>query len=377
MFIIRPVHLHIVCLDVPYPPDYGGVFDLFYKIKTLHELGVKIHLHCFEYGRGEQPELNKYCEEVNYYQREKLVQGIPLRLPYIVSSRINPALIKNLLKDNYPVLLEGVHCTYYLYHGELGNRKVLVRLHNVEYEYYKQLSKSTNNFYKKIYYKLESRLLKKYENIIAAKGKLIAVNEKDIQTYQKVFLAKDMEFLPVFLPFNGVKSETGRGSFCLYHGNLSVAENEKAALWLLENIFNQLINSVFIIAGKNPSEALKNEAVKNKNAQLIENPSEKEMAELIKKAHIHLLPSFNSTGIKIKLLNALFNGRFIITNPASLAGTGLETLCSTEETQLGYIKRIKELFEISFEENEIIKRKTILRKLYNNEKNGLQLMKWL
>ncbi|MGN6540534.1 MAG: mannosyltransferase, partial [Ginsengibacter sp.] len=136
----------------------------------MYQLGVKIHLHCFEYGRGEQAELNQYCEEVHYYEREKLVQGLPLRLPYIVSSRINPALIKNLLKDNYPVLLEGIHCTYYLYHGELNQRKVLVRLHNVEFEYYKQLARWTNNFYKKIYYTLESRLLKKYENSIAKKG---------------------------------------------------------------------------------------------------------------------------------------------------------------------------------------------------------------
>ena len=39
---------------MPYPPDYGGVFDLYYKLKYLHERGVIIHLHCYEYGRGKQ-----------------------------------------------------------------------------------------------------------------------------------------------------------------------------------------------------------------------------------------------------------------------------------------------------------------------------------
>jgi glycosyltransferase involved in cell wall biosynthesis len=353
------------------------VFDLFYKIKTLHESGIKIHLHCFEYGRGEQPELKKYCEEIYYYQREKLVAGIPLRLPYIVSSRINPLLIKNISKDKFPVLLEGIHCTYYLYHGELNSRKVLLRLHNVEFEYYKQLARSTTNFYKKIYYTLESRLLKKYETIIARKAKLISVNEKDKATYQKVFQAKDVEFLPVFLPFNKVNSQIGKGSFCFYHGNLSVAENEKAALWLLKNIFNQLINIPFIIAGKNPSEELMNEALKNKNVQITSNPSQNEMEELIKNAHLHLLPSFNSTGIKIKLLNALFNGRFIITNAASLEGTGLTTLCELAEKPNEYITKIQELFEIPFTENDINKRKEILETIYDNKKNAEQLINWL
>jgi hypothetical protein len=62
--------LHIVCHDVPWPADYGGVVDLFYKLKALHAEGVKIILHCFLYGeRSRQDELNKYCEEVHYYKR--------------------------------------------------------------------------------------------------------------------------------------------------------------------------------------------------------------------------------------------------------------------------------------------------------------------
>lgn len=333
-------------------------------------------MHCFEYGRGQQMELKKYCQEVHYYQREKLIGGIPLRLPYIVSSRINPLLIKNILKDNYPVLLEGIHCTYYLYHGELNSRKVLVRLHNVEFEYYRQLAKSTNNFYKKIYYSLESRLLKKYERIIAQKAKLLAVNEKDKKSYRKVFAAKDVTFLPVFLPFNEVTSKTGKGNFCLYHGNLSVAENEKASLWLLQNIFNHLEIS-FIIAGKSPSDTLKNEVAKNKNVQLTENPTQEKMEKLIKNAHIHLLPSFNSTGIKIKLLNALFNGRFVLTNATSLEDTGLETLCELAEAPKDYIKRIQKLLEISFTQNEINQRKEILKTMYDNQKNARQLISWI
>ncbi len=342
----------------------------------MHEEGIKIHLHCFEYGRGEQLALNQYCEEVFYYKRKKLFPATKLRLPYIVSSRINSFLIKNLLKDNYPVLLEGIHCTYYLYNGQLKGRKVLVRLHNVEFEYYNQLAKSTDNIYKKTYYQLESRLLKKYEKVIAGKAKLLTVNEKDKHAYEKIFSAKDIEFLPVFLPFKEVRSKPGKGNFCLYHGNLSVSENEKAVLWLLKNVFAQS-EIQFIIAGKNPSVFLQNRVAENKHVELRENPSQTEMEELIKDAHIHLLPSFNSTGIKIKLLNALFNGRFVITNAVSLEGTGLESLCEIAEDGNGYVKRIKELFALSFSQNEIIKRKEILCKMYDNEKNARQFMKWL
>lgn len=273
-------------------------------------------------------------------------------------------------------MLEGIHCTYYLYHGEFSNRQVLVRLHNVEYEYYHQLAKSDNNFYKRIYFNLESRLLKKYESRIAGKTKFLALNEKDKHTYQKIFSATNIELLPAFLPLDEVESITGKGEYCLYHGNLSVSENEKAVLWLLNNIFKHE-DLPFIVAGKNPSDTLINEIANIKNVQLFKNPTEEKMEELIKNAHIHLLPSFNSTGIKIKLLIALFKGRFIITNSAALQGTHLESLCYKAETPSAFIKTIKDLFGVPFSENEINKRKSILNDFYDNKKNAYKLIKWL
>ena len=138
--ILLDKHVHIITHDVPWPADYGGVIDLFYKLKALHAQGVNIHLHCFTQGRMPQEELNKYCFSVNYYQRKKNISRFSLSIPFIVNSRVNDALIVNLQKDNYPVLLEGIHCTYYLNNNQLTNRKVIVRLHNTEFEYYKQLA---------------------------------------------------------------------------------------------------------------------------------------------------------------------------------------------------------------------------------------------
>ena len=369
-------HLHIVCLDVPYPADYGGVFDLFYKIKSLHGLGINIHLHCFEYGRGRQEELNKYCQSVNYYKRKSFFKSFSFRLPFIVSSRANQSLLNNLLKDNYPVLLEGIHCTWFLYSGGLKNRKVIVRLHNVEYEYYEELSKTTSNIFKTNYYRLESILLKKYENEIANKCMFIVVSEKDKETYHQKFAAKNIEYVPVFLPFADVKSEEGSGNFCLYHGNLSVPENEKAALWLMKNVFNSL-DIPFVIAGKNPSGHLRAITHSNENFCIAANLSEKEMDDLIRKAHIHVLPSFNKTGIKIKLLNALFNGRYVVTNSAAVEENNLASICEIAGAASDFKKIITELLQKSFTQIEIDKRKKILKSIYDNQSNALKLIQWI
>ena len=86
----------------------------------------------------------------------------------------------------------------------------------------------------------------------------------------------------------------------------------------------------------------------NENFCIAANLSEKEMEDLIKKAHVNILPSFNKTGIKIKLLNALFNGRYVVTNAAGVEKNNLESICEIAETESDFKKTISELFQKSF-----------------------------
>ena len=183
-------YLHIITHDVPWPADFGGVVDQFYKIKTLYKNDVKIFLHCFVHIRPPQDELNKYCAAVYYYEREAKPSRFSFNLPYIINSRKSPELLNNLLKDNHPILLEGIHCTYHLFKGKLTNRIVLLRLFNAEFEYYHHLSVHEKNPLKKLYYHHESKLLKKYESGLAGIVKIAALSNQDVKVYQQLFNAK-------------------------------------------------------------------------------------------------------------------------------------------------------------------------------------------
>jgi len=368
-------HLHIICLDVPYPVNYGGMFDLFYKLGALQEEGVLIHLHCFEYGRGEQPELNKYCEEVHYYPRRTGLRGLSGTLPYIVSSRYSEALLDRLLEDNYPILMEGVHCTGLLNNKHFKDREVFVRLHNVEYQYYDQLSKVERSPFKKWFYKRESRLLKKYEARIGPKAFFMAVSSKDAIVYRRDFNANAF-FLPVFIPWTEVESQTGSGEFCLYHGNLSVAENERAAMWLLEEVFNDL-ETPFVIAGKNPSRTLRKLISRSRNVTLVANPGNEEMQDLIKRAHINVLPAFNSAGVKLKLLNALYVGRHCISNRSGVEGIALDVSCKLADTALEMKNSIRTYLLKEFTAEMKENRSILMEATYGNKESAKHLIGWI
>ncbi|MFT3747875.1 MAG: glycosyltransferase [Agriterribacter sp.] len=370
-------HLHIVCLDVPYPADYGGVYDLFYKIKSLKEEGIFIHLHCFEYGRGEQTILNQYCESVYYYKRKKGIAAFSLELPYIVSSRNDKTLKQNLEKDNYPVLLEGIHCTYLLYRNSLQNRKVILRAHNIEFEYYRQLAQKEKSFFKQAYYINETRLLREYEPKVAKKADItLTVSANDAKVYKALFGVTDAQYMPVFIPWNEVTAIAGTGTYCLYHGNLSVNENQEAALWLIENVFSN-IDIPLIIAGKNPSSQIITAVEKYDHITIIANPSEFQMEELIKNAQVNVLPSFSNTGIKLKLLHALFCGRHCIVNSMMVAGSGLEDICEVVENENGFRRQVKLLFTKNFTLENINTRQEMLKSIYNNKQNAAFISKYI
>ena len=144
------LHLHIVSFDIPYPPNYGGVIDVFYKIKALHAAGVKVHLHCFEYHREPAKELDELCEVVHYYPRKTGVVAALSWKPYIVFGRRSDELLKTLCRDDFPILFEGLHSCYYLSHPSLKNRIKIYRESNIEHHYYFHLSKVEKNFFKKI-----------------------------------------------------------------------------------------------------------------------------------------------------------------------------------------------------------------------------------
>lgn len=363
--------LHVVSFDVPYPADYGGVIDVFYKLKALHHYGVKIILHCFKYGRKKQVELNKYCSEVYYYPRNnKLFSWFSLQ-PLIVNSRINQQLTNRLIKVDAPILYEGHHTIASINHPQLKNRKKLIRQHNVEWRYYSHLAKTENKKWKSIYYYTEQFKLKRNENDIA-KAVILPISQTEFNYFN--FKYKNVHHLPVFHKNQNVRSSTDYGKHILYHGNLSVNENIKVVKFIVEQIRSDLRLPI-IIAGKNPTKEIINWCKEATYLQLIANPNDQKLENLIKDAQVNLLPGFESTGVKLKLINALYSGKHCLATPEMLTGTGLDNLCAMAKTAEDFNTSLGRLMSTPFTKADIDVRQKTLNQQYNNQRNAGNLIK--
>ncbi len=370
--------LHIVSFNVPFPADYGGIIDVYYRIKALHKLGVEIHLHTFTYGRSAAPELDALCSSVTYYRRRTGLPSALTKRPYIVESRDSKELIANLSKDNAPILLEGLHCCSVL--EVIDGSRIMVRAHNVEHEYYSRLADATSSLFRRIYLRSDARKLERYEPLLTKAAAVFAVTEADAAHFHSIG-CKNVLLMPsshaddevVSTPSQPLQSD---GVYALYHADLSVPENIEAVTYLADNIFSKCSHR-FVVAGRNPSKALSDKLSQLPNVTIKPNPDNETMQRLIAQAQVLIMVTQMPTGLKLKLLNSLYAGRHCLVNSAMVAGTELGKLCTVVDDADSLLQALQSLMDAPFTQQDIDRRRQLLGSLYSNEANARILISQL
>jgi len=366
-------HLHVIAFNVPYPADYGGVIDIFYKLRSLKQVGIKTILHCYTYGRQSSKELEDLCAEVHYYERDSGFYYALQRDPYIVVTRDSNIMPKRILGDKFPVLFEGLHSTSRLKEYAKAGKKCLVRAHNIEHDYYRALSRSENRLYDKVFLHTEAIKLRAYEKVLEHADYILGISRPETDYFMENYGHSTL--VPAFHRFDEVTIKPGLGEYILFHGNLAVAENSDVFLRIASHVLSKIPHRV-MVAGKNPSKSFIRKLSGWSNIRVIANPTDDELDKLIADAQVNLLYTAQSTGIKLKLLHALFGGRHCLVNTEMIGGTGLESLCRLAEEPRDMIDQLEELMTLPFTEKQISEREIALKD-YSNRAGAEKILELL
>jgi hypothetical protein len=248
----------------------------------------------------------------------------------------------------------------------------MARMHNIEHEYYRGLMEHSGLFHR-LFFWLESIKLKRYESIIRFATCVLAIKPSDAEHFNRI--NTNTLVVQASMPLASLNGEIKKTEpFALFHGNLSVAENEQAAKWLI-NVLNSQLTEDFplIIAGKNPSEDLQKRA-DGKRVKIVENPDEEEMNRLISSAHIHTLFSEVDSGTKLKFLSSLSANGHVLVN-SCISGDVIENehfyLVDNPES---YKATYKTLIAKEMKVEDIRKRRNWLESEFGTN-NGISVIK--
>lgn len=368
---MNPKKLHIISFDNPFPPVYGGVIDVFYKIEALHKLGFEIYLHCFTDGKTKvSPELSSITKKVWLYRKNRNPLFLFSKIPFAVKSRFHPDLIKNIESVDAPILFEGLQTTQLLQEMNLGERKLFLRLHNIESEYYFGTAKSENNWFRKQLYFWEARKFSRYQENIGRFDRVFTLSKYENDWVEK--MSGNAVYVPVFHGNKSVGNFSEFGYFALYHGDLRLADNKKAAKFLID-VFRELDYNL-IIASSN-GEFFINKHLKGvKNVEFSKIKSQFELDNLLQKAHVNVMLSFQQSGTKLKLINALFKSRHCIINKNMVDDPAILNLCELAETKANFIRKIKVLEKTAYKPEE---RAEVLKTVLDDQENAAKTAEFL
>ncbi|MGK6343418.1 hypothetical protein ACMGDK_14360 [Chryseobacterium sp. DT-3] len=365
--------LHLISFNYPYPPSYGGIIDVYYKIKALSGLGIKIHLHCFADSIPEtvDQEIKSITENVFFYKKKKNPFYYLSSVPFAAAIRTSDALFENIMSVNAPVLFEGLQTTQTIRRLKNKGYKLYLRFHNNESEYYKGLSSSEKNILKKIVYRIESlkfadyqkKTLKEFESVFCLSEK--EFNEVDSYS-------KNARLIHIFHGNEYVKHLNGKGNYFLFHGDLSISDNKKALEETI-SMFKNLPQHKLVVASDRAGDDLKKKINNIGNISLVPIETSENLRRLFENAHANILLSYQNSGTKVKLFNALYNSRFVIINQNITDDPVLMSLCRLGSTSDEIRQRIIESAAEVYNENEI--RSKILDKNYSDHAKAEEISK--
>lgn len=359
--------LHIISFDNPFPPTYGGVIDVFYKIKALHSIGVEVHLHCFvDEIPADFSVLKEHTASVFFYLRKNKFWSYFQSKPFSVHSRFSNELIHRLHQDNFPILFEGLQTTSMLKHFNNKSRKLFLRLHNNEEKYYSGISKSEKNIFKKSIYWLESKKYKHFQKSVSNQfEKVFTLSETENKEIN--LNSNNSVYVTVFHGNKNVKVFSEKGEIALYHGDLRISDNKKAVDFLI-SVFKELPEYTFVIASKTGRKEVERQIKNLSNISFVEAGDHVILNELFEQTHLHVLYSFQQSGTKLKVINSLFNGRFCLINSNMVDDKKIQNLCLLAETKEAFKLKIVELMQQKFNQTET--RSKVLNEILNDVENA-------
>lgn len=365
--------LHIICFDNPYPASYGGVIDVFYKIKALHQLGVKINLHCFvDQIPKDTSVLKSLTENCYFYKRNKSVRNFFSKKPFSVASRKHNMLVKNLNKDGADILFEGLQSTAVLRARCFKDRNLYLRLHNLENNYYKGLLHSETNLLKKLLFYIEARKYNYYLKNLAEFCCVFTLSAFETSAVNNLY--NNAEYIPVFHGNLNLSEISEFGEYAFYNGDLRISDNKKAVDFLID-VFQTVENYPLIVASSLENSSLQKRCEELKNVKYVVIKDNDHLSKLSQNAHINVMLSFQESGTKLKAVNALFQSRHCIINANMLDDVQLRSLCTVVETKNEYVAAIENLKNTPFKDSD--RRNLVLTRVLNDNQNAQKMYRFM
>jgi glycosyltransferase involved in cell wall biosynthesis len=251
-------------------------------------------------------------------------------LPFQVRSRVN---LRNFPLDQPydAIVLESEYVAAFLKNPATRAAVLILRVHNEQVGYFRDLAEGARSWAKKLYYYSESLKFRFYSPGVMRRCDLlwfISDSERQQHVHSNPRDTSKSYFVPTQVNPKTLRPFVAGGRTALFIGTLTISHNTDAIAWFVEKVhplLKELEGYAFQVAGRTagqPIAQLKELIQQHNNVLLKEDPVV--LDDLYENAAVFVNPVICGAGIKIKLVQALQAGMPVVSTSMGIEGTGFE-----------------------------------------------------
>lgn len=336
----------LLCNKSPYPAREGGPIAMNMIIEGLIAAGHSVKVLAIN--------SNKYNIDINSipeeYRRKTGIELVYVDLSIrffpaflnlfssrsyhverFISNDLETALIQILTKEKFDIVqFEVLYMSPYArIVRKYSDSRIILRAHNIEHLIWQRVATSTKNPIKRLYLQHLVKKLKKYECCTVRQfDGIAAITEQDAVFFRSIqCMPSDIKSIPVVaIPF-GIdleqvpesKEQTDFPSLFSI-GAMDWIPNLEGIIWFLEKVWPEIHRKYpdlhYYLAGRHMPDSLRAKMIPN-----VEVVGEVEDANafMCSKA-ILIVPLFSGSGIRIKIIEGMANGKPVISTSIGAEG---------------------------------------------------------
>jgi glycosyltransferase involved in cell wall biosynthesis len=324
--------------QLPYPPISGGVkksFELVDHLSSKYEMSLACILKSTE-EEGNLAEYKLLMPQLNIWSQSLKIPRSPINLLRSYITRIPLTIFRNqsvLFKDKIASLVDDYdvifvdHYLMFQYVPLNYQGRVIVHQHNAEFVMWSGLARQTINPLKKLLLKIEAFRIKNYEVRMCNQANVVlaAPNDRDALSTAGAQISKFIDTYHLGDEDNLNLPSINFGDTALrvlFIGTLTWEANSHGLLWFLNQswpLIKKRVPSVRLTIAGVCTDSLKKRLLRlEPDAQLLNFVDDLE--PLYKSHRVFVAPLRFGSGIKVKVVNALYRGMPTVTTEEGAAG---------------------------------------------------------
>lgn len=327
---------------VPWPLKDGGSIGYYNFIKGYHDAGCEVTVAALNTSKHYVETLPDDLTGIAAWHTVEIDNRIkPVRallnlfgsssynIERFISRKFERMLGNLLQKQTFDVIIiESLFMAPYIdVIRNNSNALLVLRQHNVEHLIWQTLADTAHHPLKKWYLNLLAKRLLKFEQQQLNKVDLITtVTEDDATVFREMGCIKPIKPFPLGIMIaRGNKPHAAPEIPSVFHiGSMEWLPNQEAVRWFIEEVWqvasSQYPSLSFYVAGRGMPESFKK--LEGGNLHMIGEVDD--AAEFMQQKQIMIVPLFSGSGIRVKILEAMAQGKAIISTTLGAQGIAYE-----------------------------------------------------